>query len=118
MDKVNDTRAHSRYDIRVSAEIASGGQTFTCTTRDLSLGGVGLNCDRELQPGVPALVTLFVVVDDIEDLGTDPLELVADIVWCKNLEKEQYAVGLKFSDMDEKGTSYLKRLLSVAAQSK
>lgn len=114
MNRPNNTRAHNRYDIRISAEVASGGLTFTCTTRDFSMGGVGLTCDRELTVGHPALVTLFVVVDDIEDLGTDPLELAADIVWCKKIENELYAAGLKFSGMDQESMAYLKRLLSVA----
>ncbi len=114
MNSFHETRAHSRYDIRISAEVASGGVVFTCTTKDLSIGGVGVTCDRELTVGHPALVTLFVVVDDIEDLGTDPLELAADIVWCKSIDKESYLAGLKFSDMDQESRVYLQRLLTVA----
>lgn len=116
MNRTENTRAHSRYEIRISAEVATGGQTFTCATRDLSKGGVGLDCDRELTAGLPALVTLFVVVDDVEDLGTDPLELEADIVWCKGLDPEHFAVGLKFGELDAERSAYLDRLLAVAAQ--
>jgi c-di-GMP-binding flagellar brake protein YcgR len=114
MTRPTNTRAHSRYEIRISAEVATGGQVYVCTTRDLSEGGVGLSCDREIPTQNQAFVTLFVVVDDIEDLGTRPLELEGKIVWCREVNEERHDAGLQFGPMDESKSRYLKRLLAAS----
>lgn len=113
-----NTRQHPRYEIRISAEVATMEQSFTCTTRDLSAGGVGLSCDRGLDVGSPVRVTLFVVVDDIEDLGTEALVLEATIIWCKQMDPEKFDVGLQFMPMNEKKTAYLKRFLMAVSPAK
>jgi Tfp pilus assembly protein PilZ len=115
MSTFKNTRAHSRYEIRISAEVATGGQVYVCTTRDLSMGGVGVSCDREIPAGNPAFVTLFVVVDDIEDLGTKPLELAGKVVWCREVGAEQHDAGVQFEGMEAHDAQYLKRLLAATS---
>lgn len=115
MSDQQNTRQHPRYDIRISAEVATSDQNFTCVTRNLSAGGVGLVCDRQLTPQTPVRVTLFVVVDDVEDLGTEPLDLQATVVWCREAQPEQYDTGLQFGSMSRQQADYLGRFLAAVA---
>jgi len=109
---MNETRAHIRYEIRVSAEVhLAPGVSMTCVTRDLSEGGLGIEADRVLPTGQAVGVELFVVVDDIEDESTTPLQLSAKVAWCRPLGDLAHAVGLQFVDLDPERRSYLDRLL-------
>lgn len=115
MSAQQNTRQHPRFDIRISAEVTTSDHTFTCVTRNLSAGGVGLACDRQLFPQTPVRVTLFVVVDDIEDLGTDPLMLEAVVVWCRPSQQEQFETGLQFKPMTQQQGAYLGRFLAAVS---
>src|SRR5436190_10824979 len=59
-------RQHQRRDLRMSAEVRTARAVFTATTRDLSEGGAGLNCDRPLEEGEEVTIGLFLVLDDVE----------------------------------------------------
>jgi len=78
---------------------------------------MGLTSDRELGTGSTVLVSLFVVVDDIEDLSTKPLEVVATVVWTRHIGPEHHEIGLQFSDLDADQSAYLNRFLQALAAS-
>lgn len=109
---MKETRAHIRYELRVSAEVhLAPGVSITCVTRDLSEGGLGIEADRALASGQTVGVELFVVVDDIEDEATTPLQLAARVAWCRPQGDLQHVVGLQFVDLDPPRREYLLRLL-------
>src|SRR5215471_91326 len=75
-------RQHERRDLRMSAEVRTARSVFTATTRDLSEGGAGLDCDRLLDEGEQITVGLFLVLDDVET-DTPPLWVKARVAWSR-----------------------------------
>ena len=66
----------------MSAEVRTSRTVFTATTRDLSEGGAGLNCDRPLDEGEEMTVGLFLVLDDVE-ADTPPLWVKGRVAWAR-----------------------------------
>lgn len=113
---MNSTRAHPRYEIRVSAELNLGdGGSMTCVTRDLSLGGLGLDTERPLDEGALLGMELFVVVDDIEDETTVPLSLQGRVAWCRMRGSHAFLAGIQFVDLNEEQSTYLRQLVAATA---
>lgn len=111
-----DTRAHQRYDIRVSAEVTlHQGEPMICVTRDLSLGGVGIDTEWALPEGAPISIELFVVVDDIEDETTTPLQLVGRVAWSRKRGARDFLAGIQFMDLTPDQTTYLHQLVAATA---
>jgi len=111
-----DTREHQRYDIRVSAEVTlHQGEPLTCVTRDLSLGGVGIDTEWALPEGSPISIELFVVVDDIEDESTIPLQLSGQVAWSRKRGERDYLSGIQFTDQTPDQTAYLQQLVAATA---
>ena len=109
----SEQRRHPRFEVRIGAEVQTADKEVTCTTKNLSLGGVALDLDRPIAQGGFALVTLFVVVDDIEDLATRPLELPGSVVWCRQVDPEHYEAGIRFEPLAEDARRYLEQLLAL-----
>ncbi len=113
---MQETREHQRYDIRVSAEITLlQGEPMTCVTRDLSLGGVGVDTEWALPEGAPISIELFVVVDDIEDESTTPLQLTGQIAWSRKRGERDFFAGVQFTDLTAEQTTYLQQLMAANA---
>lgn len=113
---MNDSRAHPRYQIRVSAELRlEAGEELTCVTRDLSLGGVGVDAQRPLSEGEPLGVELFVVVDDIEDETTVPLKVHGRVAWCRMKSARSFVAGIQFVDVGPDERKHLQQLVTVTA---
>ena len=112
---MTDPRQHERYDIRVSAEVTvHQGEPVTCLTRDLSHGGVGIECEWPLPENSPLSVELFVVVDDIEDEGTVPLHLDGKVVWCRQRGERDFLAGIQFGDLSPDQRTYLNQLVAAS----
>ena len=113
---MTETRAHPRYEIRVSAELTlHDGEQVTCVTRDLSLGGVGVDTERPLVEGASLSVELFVVVDDIEDETTLPLNVSGKVAWCRMKSQVEFLAGIQFLDVTAEQKTYLQQLVSAQA---
>ncbi len=111
-----ETRAHPRYEIRISAELTpEHGEALTCTTRDLSMGGVGVDMERPLPEGAALSVELFVVVDDIEDETTVPLLVKGKVVWCRMKSPVEFLAGIQFLDVSQEQRTYLSQLVAAQA---
>jgi hypothetical protein len=116
---MQNTREHQRYDIRVSAEVSlHQGEPMTCVTRDLSLGGVGVDTEWPLPEGVPISVELFVVVDDIEDESTTPLRLAGKVAWCRKRGERDFLAGIQFVDLNADQTAVLGQLVAAVMGAK
>ncbi len=111
-----DTREHQRYDIRVSAEVSlNQGEPMTCVTRDLSLGGVGIDTEWPLPEGASISIELFVVVDDIEDESTIPLQVSGRVAWSRKQGEREFLAGVQFVDVSPEQTGYLQQLVTATA---
>jgi c-di-GMP-binding flagellar brake protein YcgR len=108
-------RQHARIDAKLSAEITLGEEVFTATTRDISMGGVGLDLDRPLAEGTEIGIDLFLVVDDVEDERSAPLKVRGAIAWCAERDEGEYAVGIRFEDIAANQLTWLKQFLDYVA---
>ena len=113
---MQETRQHQRYEVRISAEVTlNQGEPMTCVTRDLSLGGVGIDTEWALPEGAPVSIELFVVVDDIEDESTTPLQLDGRVAWSRVRGERDFLAGIQFMDLTPEQTTYLQQLVSANA---
>ena len=103
-------RQHQRRDLRMSAEVRTAKSVFTATTRDLSEGGAGLNCDRPLDEGEEITVGLFLVLDDVET-DTPPLWVKARVMWARPGEGNAHAAGVRFDVITEEQRGWLRSVL-------
>jgi len=112
---MNDTRAYPRYEIRVSADLhLPAGQIVTAVTRDLSLGGVGVDTETPLAEGALIRLELFVVVDDIEDETTVPLGVQGKVVWSRMKSAHEFLAGVQFVGLTPEQRTYLGQLVAAA----
>lgn len=111
-----DIREHQRYDIRVSAEVSlNQGEPMTCVTRDLSLGGVGIDTEWPLPEGASIAIELFVVVDDIEDESTIPLQITGQVAWSRKQGEREFFAGVQFLELSPEQRTYLQQLVTATA---
>jgi len=103
-------RQHERRDLRMSAEVRTAKTVFTATTRDLSEGGAGLNCDRPLDEGEEITVGLFLVLDDVE-ADTPPLWVKARVMWARPVDGNAHAAGVRFEVITEEQRGWLRSVL-------
>lgn len=113
---MNESRAFPRYEIRISAELSpETGSPLTCVTRDLSLGGVGVDAERPLTEGESLGVELFVVVDDIEDETSLPLKIKGRVAWCRMKNPRVFLAGIQFLEVGPEERTYLQQLVQATA---
>jgi len=106
-------RAHPRTKIELSAEVDNFKDRFTAATRDLSLGGAGLDMDRPLKEAAAISVALFLVVDEVEDEQTKPLTVRAKVAWCAESDEEgRFSAGVRFEDLTPQQSEWLERFLA------
>jgi Tfp pilus assembly protein PilZ len=94
----------------MSAEVRTARTVFTATTRDLSEGGAGLNCDRLLDEGEEITVGLFLVLDDVE-ADTPPLWVKGRVAWARTAENQSYAAGVRFEIITDEQRTWLRQVL-------
>jgi hypothetical protein len=94
----------------MSAEVRTAKSVFTATTRDLSEGGAGLNCDRPLDEGEEITVGLFLVLDDVE-ADTPPLWVKARVMWARPVDGNAHAAGVRFEVITEEQRGWLRSVL-------
>jgi hypothetical protein len=109
-----ENRSSPRIHVRLSAEVRSAGRAFTATTRDLSVGGVCLEADRTLGEGDAVQITLFLVVDDVEDASQPPIELRGRVAWSAPGEEGRLStMGVRFEGLSSTQMSGLTRYLKM-----
>ena len=103
-------RQHERRDLRMSAEVRTARAVFTATTRDLSEGGAGLNCERPLEEGEEVTIGLFLVLDDVET-DTPPLWVKARVAWARQADGPSHAAGVRFEVITDEQRTWLRQVL-------
>jgi len=108
-------RQHARFDVKLNAELTVGEEVFTATTRDISEGGIGLDLDRALPEGGELGISLFLVVDDVEDERTQPLNVRGTVAWCAERDEGEWAAGIRFAEVAANQKQWLKQFLQYVA---
>lgn len=107
-------REHPRIPARMSAEVRIGEDHFTATTRDLSEGGVGLDCDRLVAEGTEVALGLFLVVDDVEDARFEPLWVKGRIAWSSETDDgHHHSAGVRFEVITDAQKQWLNRVVDA-----
>lgn len=106
-------RQHPRVDVRLSAEIQRGDELFTAVTRNLSAGGAALDSERPLAEGEELRLSLFVVVDGIEDERTPPLVVGARVQWSAEGDDGSWTGGVKFVGISPAQVEWLERFVKL-----
>ncbi len=109
-------RQHARFDVKLSAELTLGDEVFTATTRDISEGGVGLDLDRSLPEETELGISLFLVVDDVEDERSQPLLVRGFVAWCAERDEGEWSAGIRFADVAANQKQWLKQFLEFIAK--
>src|SRR5262245_23033391 len=112
-----DQRRQPRYDVRLSAEFrAKGGTLETAVTKNVSTGGAALEMnhaalhdDQELE------LSLFLVVEGVEDPSKPPLRVLARVMWTGEADDGSFAAGVRFEKITPEQTKWLERFLEVTA---
>lgn len=111
-----ERREHKRYDLHLSAEVNTGEREFTAVTRDVSAGGCCIESAYRLQEGAHVTVSLFVVVDGIEDASMPPLTVPSRVQWTVENEDAaadaRHLAGVKFEGATDQQTAWLEGVLA------
>jgi hypothetical protein len=112
-----DQRRHPRFDVRLSAEfLGKSGKLETATTKNVSAGGVALEIGHAaLDDGQELQLSLFLVVEGIEDPSKPPLVVTARVIWTGESDDGSFAAGIRFEKITPAQTQWLERFLEVTA---
>lgn len=111
-------RIHQRVDLRLGAELRLKELTVDGTTMNVSAGGVGVECEREIPEDAELVLLLFVVLEDVEDERTPPLAVRARVMWTAPGENpgDPCRAGLRFESITPAQQDWLRRFLKVAGE--
>jgi hypothetical protein len=111
-----ERRVHKRYDLHLSAEVNTGEREFTAVTRDVSAGGCCVESAYRLEEGAHVKMSLFVVVDGIEDTSMAPLQVASRVQWAVENEEAaavaRHLAGVKFEGATDQQTAWLEGVLT------
>lgn len=105
-------RKHQRYPVELAAEVDVRGEMLMAATTNLSVGGVGLVCDRALPEGKAFVITLFLTQDGIEDADEEPFETKGMVQWSTEQSSGQWLSGVRFETLAGRQTAQLERFLA------
>jgi hypothetical protein len=108
-------RQHQRVNIRLGAEIETSADTFTAYTKDLSVSGAAMVCERPVHDGEQVRISLFLVYDGVEDERTPPLITAARVQWAVEGDDGSHTAGLHFEGMTPAQSEWLGKILAVSA---
>jgi hypothetical protein len=107
-----DKRQAVRYDIEVNAEVYTRDAVLLAQTRNLSNTGVCLDLKSELKENSVVGVSLFLVIDGIEDPDSEPLNIKANVIWSSERDHGGFSSGLHFNTDNEAATRAISDFLS------
>jgi hypothetical protein len=111
-------RRDTRFDARLSCDVDSpSAGALTALTKDLSVGGAALETDVGLAEGEMVRLSLFLVVEGIEDERTPPLVVGARVQWTAAGDDGSHTSGVKFVEITDAQKAWLSRVLAVVTPS-
>jgi alginate biosynthesis protein Alg44 len=99
-----DERQHVRSKLPAQVTLTGADDSFACELQDISLGGLGLHCPRELQPG-----TLY---DAAIELELNQVALTID-ARVRVLAERNGLTGVEFVELEPRKRDILRYLLSA-----
>jgi c-di-GMP-binding flagellar brake protein YcgR len=114
---MDNRRRHVRYKLAIVAEIATGDDTLTAETRDISEGGVSVLLKEPLAEGSKLALSLILTQDGIEDPREEPLDISASVMWSAPTENGTAMLGLRFAQVSPEQRKRLERFIRAASDS-
>ena len=112
-----NARAHTRHDVRLSADAKHEGHSFTATTRNLSAGGVCLESSYPFTENAPIRLDLFMVIEGIEDERMPPLTVEGSVQWTADDDEEHtHVAGVQFTAITDAQARWLEQFLAKTGQ--
>jgi len=90
---VEHRRSDRRYDRRLEIEVTHEGQILSSHTRNISLGGVFIDCDRSLPFGAKVQLKFRVPTQ------TEPTLVDGQVRWVEMEEGQVRGVGIRFDGL-------------------
>lgn len=115
MSDASQAQPAKRFTVRLGAEIETGSDTFTAYTKDLSVTGAALVCERPVHDGEQLRIALFIVYDGVEDERTPPLITSAKVQWAVEADDGSHTAGIVFEGMTPAQSEWLGRILAMQA---
>ena len=106
-----ESRRKRRYEIRVAAEVMAHHATMQSATKNLSESGICLITRQPLREGSQVQISLFLVVDGIEDTTTPSIEINARVVWSAPSSESEFLAGCEFIGLAGESVEVLKGFL-------
>src|SRR6266511_2950605 len=105
------SRRHPRYEVKLSAELrAPNGRLETATTKNVSVGGAALHFGHPvLADGQEVELSLFLVVEGVEDPEKPPLRVGAKVIWAGEADAGSHAAGVRFEKITSEQAKWLER---------
>jgi len=109
-------RRDARFEAKLSCDVDSPtAGTMTAVTKDLSVGGAALETDLGLPEGETVRLSLFLVVEGIEDERTPPLVVGARVQWSAAGDDGTHTAGVRFVEITDAQKAWLSRVLAVVS---
>ncbi len=111
-------RRHARHDVRLSAEFRSPAGTIeTAVTKNVSAGGAAIMLSHAavLSEGLELELSLFLVVEGVEDPSRAPLIVGAIVMWTSEGDDGSFTAGLRFDRITPEQTKWLERFVEATA---
>ena len=109
-------RKHQRVELALAVEVKTENAEFTAKTKDVSMGGCCILSPYPLKENSVLEISLFVVVDGIENIDGESLATKASVQWAIHDEEDQseynHAAGLQFVNLSTEQKNWLKLNLS------
>ena len=115
-----EQRAHKRHKVSLAVEVVVDARRFTAVTRDVSAGGCCIESAYPLAEGSQLTVTLYLVVDGIEEASMPGMAVGASVQW--NAENEEgdpdsrHISGLKFTNATAQQTQWLEGVIQRSSE--
>jgi hypothetical protein len=106
-----ESRKAKRYDIEAAAEITAPGGVLQSLTKNLSETGVCLTTKRMLEEGQKFQISLFLIVDGIEDISSPSIDLTAEVIWSAPSSEDEFLAGCQFVDVSGSQLEVLRSFL-------
>jgi uncharacterized protein (TIGR02266 family) len=90
---VEHRRSDRRYDRRLEIEVIHEGQTMSTHTRNISLGGVFIDCDRALPFGAKVMLKFRVPTQ------TELTQVEGQVRWVEMDDGQVRGVGIRFEGL-------------------
>ena len=110
----NPLTVPTRPTLRLGAEVRFGARAFTAQASEISAGGATLRADRLLPEGSVVVLAMYLVIDEVEDAMSAPVEVRAKVAWGRTAKGAgPSAMGVRFEPLNPAQQGGLARLLKI-----